>query len=153
MMHSPLNVKYSLSSTNWKFIIYTDIILIWKVLNNWSSWCPGMWHWKMSKEIWICEPTGSAKTLTPNYWTTLCQISESHDINTHHQKNLKLYIKQLALYCNVPYMLEISKLRNKMSQLSVSLYYFIISQAKTGSWVKITADSLKTLSSCKIPHQ
>jgi hypothetical protein len=38
-----------------------------------------------------------------------------------------------------------------MSQLSVSLYCFIISQAKTGSWVKITSDSLKTQSSCKIP--
>jgi hypothetical protein len=40
-----------------------------------------------------------------------------------------------------------------MSQLSVSLYCFIISQAKTGSWVKITAESLKTQSSCKIPCQ
>jgi len=50
-MQGPLNVKYSLSFTNRKLIIYRDINLIGKVLNNWSSWCPGMWHWKRSEDI------------------------------------------------------------------------------------------------------
>ena len=89
---------------------YRDINLIWKVLNNWSSWCPGMWHCKRSEEISICEPTGSAKTLTPTYWTTLCQIPESRDINTRHQKNLNFILNKFYLYQRMQLFLSYTKI-------------------------------------------